>query len=129
MTQIDIREFYGDEGDEKPGKKGIALSPEQVSSKVHLILAQASNSIAVGGIETKCRNNRRNDQECQISKPLKSFPFIIHFSRRFDFALPSSFVANYTVYYTIRDNVMQVLQLQGVHRGILSYTGHGSTPS
>lgn len=29
-TFIDIREFYGQEGDEKPGKKGITLSPEQV---------------------------------------------------------------------------------------------------
>lgn len=27
---IDLREFYGDEGDLKPGKKGIALSLEQV---------------------------------------------------------------------------------------------------
>lgn len=35
MTQIDIREFYGDEGDEKPGKKGIALNPEQVSHVTH----------------------------------------------------------------------------------------------
>ncbi|KAH8119410.1 PC4-domain-containing protein [Phellopilus nigrolimitatus] len=26
---IDIREFYGDEDDLKPGKKGISLSPEQ----------------------------------------------------------------------------------------------------
>ncbi|KAF8630655.1 hypothetical protein AX15_002805 [Amanita polypyramis BW_CC] len=26
---IDIREFYGDEGQEKPGKKGIALTIEQ----------------------------------------------------------------------------------------------------
>jgi len=29
MTQVDIREFYGEEGDEKPGKKGIALNTEQ----------------------------------------------------------------------------------------------------
>lgn len=27
---IDIREFYGDADDLKPGKKGISLSPEQV---------------------------------------------------------------------------------------------------
>jgi Transcriptional Coactivator p15 (PC4) len=27
---IDIREFYGAEGDEKPGKKGISLTLEQV---------------------------------------------------------------------------------------------------
>jgi len=29
MTQIDIREYYDANGEEKPGKKGISLNPEQ----------------------------------------------------------------------------------------------------
>ena len=28
---LDIREYYGEEGEEKPGKKGISLQLEQVS--------------------------------------------------------------------------------------------------
>ncbi|KAF5322563.1 hypothetical protein D9619_001778 [Psilocybe cf. subviscida] len=32
MALIDIREYYGADGDEKPGKKGISLTPEQWNS-------------------------------------------------------------------------------------------------
>jgi hypothetical protein len=36
-TFLDIREFYGVDGDEKPGKKGISLTIEQVSSENRLM--------------------------------------------------------------------------------------------
>jgi len=40
MTLVDIREYYGSDGDEKPGKKGISLTVEQVRhhSPVFLVL-------------------------------------------------------------------------------------------
>lgn len=30
VAYVDVREFYGDEGDLKPGKKGIMLGKDQV---------------------------------------------------------------------------------------------------
>ena len=33
MSLLDIREYYGPEGDEKPGKKGISLQLEQVGQE------------------------------------------------------------------------------------------------
>ncbi|KAI9511133.1 transcriptional Coactivator p15-domain-containing protein [Russula earlei] len=41
MTLVDIREYYGTEGDEKPGKKGISLTVEQWET-----LVQASGAIS-----------------------------------------------------------------------------------
>lgn len=35
---LDIREFYGADGEEKPGKKGISLTLEQVRHSRHLFM-------------------------------------------------------------------------------------------
>lgn len=54
---MDIREFYDAGGEEKPGKKGIALSPEQV----HSSFAGADCSLTVltvGGSEGERRRDR-----------------------------------------------------------------------
>lgn len=34
---VDVREFYGEAGLEKPSKKGISLSPEQVRASILVI--------------------------------------------------------------------------------------------
>lgn len=41
-TLVDIREYYGEEGDEKPGKKGISLTVEQVSSATRVVSNSSS---------------------------------------------------------------------------------------
>lgn len=38
MPLLDIREYYGNEGEEKPGKKGISLQLEQVRAPFFFML-------------------------------------------------------------------------------------------
>ena len=40
---LDIREYYGQEGDENPGKKGIALNQEEVRVEAFLISRRRSS--------------------------------------------------------------------------------------
>ena len=42
---LDIREYYGQEGDENPGKKGIALNQEEVRIKHSFIFAAAHTTV------------------------------------------------------------------------------------
>ena len=48
MTLVDIREYYGAEDDEKPGKKGISLTVEQVRRRSHELLQQLSAALDSG---------------------------------------------------------------------------------
>ncbi|KNZ77749.1 RNA polymerase II transcriptional coactivator SUB1, partial [Termitomyces sp. J132] len=48
---IDIREFYGNDDDEKPGKKGISLTLEQVCSAFLLSIVIVHRSCIVGDLE------------------------------------------------------------------------------
>lgn len=48
MTLVDIREYYGAEDDEKPGKKGISLTVEQVRRRSHELLQQLSPALDSG---------------------------------------------------------------------------------
>lgn len=49
---LDIREFYGADGDEKPGKKGISLNLAQVGILTSYFTKSGNLFIAVGDFES-----------------------------------------------------------------------------
>ena len=66
---MDIREFYDAGGEEKPGKKGIALSPEQVllvvRSGAHIALIAC---MIVGRSESQRGHHRCTVRLCEEEK-------------------------------------------------------------
>ena len=73
-TYVDIREFYGDVGDEKPGKKGISLSVEQVRSIDLAFLALMHiltlHRLSVADTRSECPTRRCDGEASQI----RNFP-------------------------------------------------------
>lgn len=70
---LDIREYYGQEGDENPGKKGIALNQEEVRVEI-VYLFTAAHATVVGETQSERVRHRRALQEGQEVKSL--FPLL-----------------------------------------------------
>ena len=54
---LDIREYYGADDQEKPGKKGISLTLEQVGQSPFLHLNNTSSIFAVGSSQRKRKHD------------------------------------------------------------------------